>query len=285
MPTAASSAFFGKNMTADMLYSVMHENGKNQEEQWAEFESFAQRSITKPIQSVIRGEQQQVDRLLRGLRVALAADLDRMMQELGAAPCKPSRPWWLNLTTSMRRSALSRGNLHAVPMIRRRPGKQVVVQFEMQRPKVWQFDCAAGWGWSLRLRHQVQRFAIKGGNQPIDRYGFAGLLEAGDLRAANARASALQLDKSKVQDIGVLAADAENDRVDNTGTGRSGSALEKRHAPLVRFAVPAQGFLTGSFSGADLCKGIQAFLGCHGLCGSHAALAGERRLLAGGEIG
>lgn len=50
------------------------------------------------------------------------------------------------------------------------------------------------------------------------------------------------------------------------------------------FAVPAQGFLAGSFGGAGLRKGTHAFLGCYGLRGGGAALAREGRFLAGGEI-
>ncbi len=82
MPLTASLAFFRGNMTAGTLYSMMDKNGKSPEQQRAEFGSFAQRSITKLVRSVIRGERKQVDQLLRDLRAGLTTDLDRMMQEL-----------------------------------------------------------------------------------------------------------------------------------------------------------------------------------------------------------
>ena len=140
-------------------------------------------------------------------------------------------------------------------------------------------------GYLLRLWDQMQRLSIKRGDKPIDGYRFAGLLETRDLRAANARATALQLHEPKVQDIGILFADAENDRVDNSGARRAGLAFKEGHAPLVRFAVRAQGFLAGSFVGANLVKGIQALASRYSLRGGGAAFAGECCLLAWGAVG
>src|ERR1039457_3649769 len=98
----------------------------------------------------------------------------------------------------------------------------------------------------------MQRLSIKSGNQPVDGYRFAGLLESGDLRAANPGATALQRHEPKVQDIGVLFTDAENNRVDYAGTGRTALALKEGHAPPFILAVQPQRLFACRFCGMGL---------------------------------
>src|ERR1017187_3871000 len=106
----------------------------------------------------------------------------------------------------------------------------------------------------LRLWQQMQEFPIEGSNHPIDGYGFARLLEPGDLRPAHACTAPLQLNEPKVERVSVLFTDAKNDRVNNAGTGRSGSTLKEGDTPLLRLAIRPQSFLAGGFCGAGLRK-------------------------------
>jgi len=132
---------------------------------------------------------------------------------------------------------------------------------------------------------QVQDFPVERSNHPIHGYGFAGLLEPGDFRAAYASVAALQLDEPKVQGVGVCLADEENDRVNNASTGRSGSAFKERRAPLVLLAVRAQSFLAGRFSRAGFDECAHTLLGCYRLTGTCAEHSSAGGLLAWGEVG
>jgi hypothetical protein len=69
-------------MDARKLYNMMKGNRKKHAKRRAVAQHLARRVIVKPIRSAIRREGKEVERLLWGLRLAVGADLDRMLKEL-----------------------------------------------------------------------------------------------------------------------------------------------------------------------------------------------------------
>jgi hypothetical protein len=132
---------------------------------------------------------------------------------------------------------------------------------------------------------QLQRLTIECGNQPVDYNLFRGNLESSDFLCADASATTFQLNETKIEDIGILRADAENNRVNDSRSWRTGSAFKKGNAPFVRFAIRTQCLFAGSFGSAGFGKCVQALFGLDSLFGSRASFACTGRFLAWGEIG
>lgn len=79
----------------------------------------------------------------------------------------------------------------------------------------------------------MQRLAIEGRNPYLNRANFDSHLEAGDFRAARTDVSAFQLDKPKVQRIGILAVQPKRYCVNDARARRAGLALKERDLPAV----------------------------------------------------